>query len=209
MSLAVCLNCGKIKHGALTQCECGIKPLTGIEHCLSITFTDKFPDISLEAMKELIEHTNFNRYWIPTYERLVTNGILEKYIKNPSYRRITQIGNSAKKRWFRDEIDMHSISPDGYEHSILVCGKDIDKKFCKVARQIGDNALYCLWTYESGKKEGSFLTMEKWFLAFDKFAIVDRKHSQVSHYLQSVNNWYDGLIDEYMTTGHISPQEFM
>ena len=52
MTVAVCVKCGSIKHGAFNDCEvCGVRPETEIDQAYSLTLTDHY--FSLDVLRQI------------------------------------------------------------------------------------------------------------------------------------------------------------
>ena len=105
MTIAVCLNCGEHKFGALVRCKCGFMPTTAVEFCVSCSFTDRTIGKQFETVSNSIRHFIRQDHWELTFEQAILPDTLLAYIEDFKIRRSLLLRSKAKSGWFQKEID--------------------------------------------------------------------------------------------------------
>jgi hypothetical protein len=207
LTIAICLNCGIKKFGALTRCKCGFIPETAVEYCIACTFTDKLEGISLDHFSELIVLCNEKQVWTVSIENTVLPEPLLAYMKETTFRNRLLLKRSAKSGWFKTQVDYYGTGPDGLTHEVWQVGKEVSKEFCKMYwKKSGrsNGPLFAVETYEDGVLQRNFVSELLFFLTFDKLKVLDRGIDETGFYLKAINAWYDPYIDEFTKTGAIA-----
>jgi hypothetical protein len=201
--------CGNFKTGSWTACPaCHFVPKTILDLVASVEYSDKGAykedlkrlSIGIRENWNAIEHGGSGNTF--KIDELILSAMARR-ISNPSWRDMLTIKKEAKDGFFKKRLNYHEIGPDGYRHSILERGANLDAKTFDAIRSIEDGDMYVVVFYEDGQRNQHVVRKDKWYVFYDKMLLAERELYGRSKAQEFYDKLCDMLLDTYLQEGNI------